>query len=223
MTTDRTSALILAYRRYLQTADVSALAMAIDEVYTASTLVALLRRGDADHRRAAALALGLTADQSVMTALGQSLRDPDRVTRTLAEDSLQALLIRDAPPIHRQHLRSVWHLIDGDEFAAALPIAIGLCEQVPRYAEAHRAAGTCWMGLGRYADAEVSLRRCVEVYPYHHHAWQLIGRAHAARGELSEAIEALTRCLAIRPDVEVARLQRRRLHRQLVRRGGSDR
>ncbi len=223
MTTDRTSALIVAYRRYLHTADTSALAMEIDEVYTASTLVALLRRGDADHRRAAALVLGLTADQSVMLPLGRSLSDPDRLTRTLAEDSLQALLVRDAPPTHRQQLRCVWHLVDGDEYAAALPIALRICDQVPHYAEGHRAAGTCWMGLGRFDDAEASLRRCVAAYPYHHHAWQLIARSCTARGDLPGAIEALTRCLAIKPDVEIARLQRRRLRRQWVRRGEAGR
>ena len=82
--TVRTTKLALAYRRYLNTADTTQFAAEVDQSYSAATLSRLLRRGEVELRRAAALSLGTVGDRQSIEPLGRSLSDSDRRVRHLA-------------------------------------------------------------------------------------------------------------------------------------------
>lgn len=213
----RTTRLAAAYRRYLSTADSPCFASEVDEHYCAATLSTLLRRGDVEMRRAAALALGMLGDHSSIESLGRSLADADRGVRLASDDSFRALLVRDAAPLHHQQLLKVMHLNDGGEYAGALAPTMILVDQAPLYAEAHHQLAICWHGLENFYQAEAAYRVCLWHCRFHYPAWQGLARCRVVLGNCDGAIAALKRCLDICPDLETARVQIRTLERRLRR------
>lgn len=210
----RTTRLAAAYRRYLSTADSPQFAAEVDEHYRSETLCALLHRGDVELRRAAALALGMLGDGGSVDPLGRALADADRGVRLAADDSFRALLVRSAAPNHLQKLLQVMHLTDGGEFAAALPPAIILVDQAPRYAEAYHQLAICWFGLDNFVQAKAAYTACLWHCRFHYLSWQGLGRCYWRLGNHSGAMQCLERCLEICPDMETARMQLRAIRRR---------
>ena len=213
----RTTRLATAYRRYLNSADAIAFASEVDRSYSPSTLVHLLFRGDVELRRAAALALGTVAGADCMEWLGRALADEDRGVRLAADDSFRALLVRAAAPMHHQRLLQVMHLIDGAEYAVALPNTIQLCDQAATYAEAHHQLAICWHGLGEFEAASRAYSACLWRCRFHYAAWQGLARCRVAMRDWEPAIQAFTRAVEINPDLESSRLAIRSLRRRLRR------
>jgi hypothetical protein len=216
----RTARLITAYRRYLGSADSPRYADDVSRFYAPSTLVRLLSRGGVEARRAAALALGMLGDRTVIEPLGRRLADSDRGVRLAADDSFRGLLVRDAAPTHHHQLLQVMHLNDGGEHAAALAPALILVDQAPWYAEAHHQLAICWQGLEEMEAAAGSFGDCLWRCRFHYPAWQGLARCHVAQGDLSGALRALRLAVAICPDLECVRLQIRSLEGALGEGGG---
>ncbi|TWU10903.1 Tetratricopeptide repeat protein [Allorhodopirellula heiligendammensis] len=210
-----TTRLAGAYRRYLQSADPCRFAHEVDESYTAATLNALLSRGQVEQRRAAALALGMLGDRCSVDALGRAISDSDRGVRLVADDSFRAVLVRDAAPLHHQQLLRVMHLNDGGEYAAALSPAMILIDQAPCYSEAHHQLAICWHGLEDFSRAQQAYQNCLWHCRFHYLAWQSLAKIRYLNGHLEKSLQALDHCLAINPDLETARMQRRQIRRQL--------
>lgn len=204
-----------AYRRYLRSADPCRFAHEVDESYTAATLHALLRRGQVEQRRASALALGMLGDRQSMDALGRAISDPDQGVRLVADDSFRAVMVRDAAPLHHQQLLRVMHLNDGSEYAAALSPTMILIDQAPTYAEAHHQLGICWHGLENFPRAQQAYENCLWHCRFHYLAWQSLAKIRYFNGHLEKSLQALDYCLAINPDLETARMQRRKIRHQL--------
>ena len=85
----RSNRLATAFRRYLSSADAPAFADEVDEHYSQLTLATLLKRGQVETRRAAALALGMLGDHQSISPLARSLNDIDRGVRLAADDSFR--------------------------------------------------------------------------------------------------------------------------------------
>lgn len=210
-----TARIVAAYRRYLASADSLRYAQQVNAYYTPSTLCKLLRYGSIEIRRATSLALGIASHSAAIEPLGRALSDCDRGVRLAADDAFRVTLIRDAAPIHHQHLLQVMHLNDGAEYAAALSPALILTEYDPRYAEAHHQLGICWSGLGEQDAAEKAFRRCLWHCRFHYPAWQGLANARLQQGDFRGALRAFERSHAICPDLESARVQVRMLRRRL--------
>ena len=212
-----TTHLAIAYRRLLSTCDSPLFASEVDRHYSPETLARLLRHGDTEQRRAAGIALGILGDASLIEGVGRAMCDADRGVRMVAEDTFRALMIRAAAPVHQQRLLRAMHLIDGGNFSAAMPILRKLIEQCPSYAEAHYQLGLCLHATKDYQQAIESYTQCLWRCRHHFTAWQSIGRCEIARNRIPAAIKALSRCIAINPDCDSARLQLRALRRRLRR------
>lgn len=212
-----TTHLAIAYRRLLSTCDSPLFASEVDRHYSPETLARLLRHGDTEQRRAAGIALGILGDASLIEEIGRAMCDADRGVRMVAEDTFRALMIRAAAPVHQQRLLRAMHLIDGGNFSAAMPILQRLIEQCPSYAEAHYQLGLCLHATKDYQQAIESYTQCLWRCRHHFTAWQSIGRCEIARNRIPAAIKALSRCIAINPDCDNARLQLRALRRRLRR------
>ncbi|MEM9587594.1 MAG: tetratricopeptide repeat protein [Planctomycetota bacterium] len=211
----RTTRLVTAYRRYLSSGDATQFASQVDEHYDSPTLCALLARGDVEMRRAAGLALGTLGDRRSVEPLGRSLADPDRGVRLATDDSFRALLVRNAAPMHHQQLLKVMHLNDGGEYAAALAPTMILIDRARSYAEAHHQLAICWQGLQDYDHAIAAYTACLWNCRFHYLAWQGLGRCRMMLGEHEGALDALTRCIEINPDIESARVLIRAIRRRL--------
>lgn len=210
-----TTRLASAYRRYLQSADSCRFAHEVNEYYTPTTLVALLRRGEIEQRRAAALALGMLGDHRCVDALGRTISDDDRGVRLVADDSFRAVLVRDAAPLHHQQLLRVMHLNDGGEYAAALTPALVLVEHAPTYSEAQHQLAICWHGLEDFSRAEQAYQACLWHCRFHYLAWQSLAKIRFLADHYEKSLQALDHCLDINPDLETARMQRRLIRRRM--------
>ena len=206
-----------AYRRLLASSNATKYAAEVDEHYSANTLTGLLSRGDIEHRRAAAMALGLVGNSSTIESLGRALSDEDRGVRLVADDSFRSLLLRDSAPSHHQQLLKIMHLTDGGEFAAALAPSMILADQAPLYAEAHFQLATCWYGLEEHDKASQSFTACLWRCRFHYAAWEGLSRCQATCGELRSAETSLMHALDVMPDLERARLQLRAVRRRMRR------
>lgn len=209
--------LATAYRRFLSTADSAVFAWEVDEHYSQLTLLTLLRRGDSETRRAAALALGILGNQRAISPLARALNDQDRGVRLSADDSFRAILLRDCEPVHHQSLLRLMHLNDGGEYQDAFSLAEQLVSLSPRFAEAHHQLAICWHGMGNHFQAEGVYRVCLWNCRFHYPAWQGLARCRVELGDDVGALMALRRALEICPDLESVRLQIRTLRRKMRR------
>jgi tetratricopeptide (TPR) repeat protein len=198
-------------------ADSLTFASEVDECYTRATLAALLRRGDVEQRRAAALALGMLGDGTSIEPLGRSLADLDRGVRLAADDSFRAMLVRDAAPLHHQQLLKVMHLNDGGEYAGALAPTMILVDHAPGYVEAHHQLAICWHGLENFQQAALAYKACLWRCRFHYPAWHGLAKCQMMMGNTDGALKSFRRCLAVCPDLEAVRIQMRAIERQLRR------
>ena len=210
----RTTRLATAYRRYLSSADSPSFAAEVNEHYSRATLLSALKYGDVEARRASALSLGILGDTTSIESLGRSLSDEDRGVRWAADDSFRGLLIRDAAPVHHQHLLKVMHLNDGGEYAGALAPTMILVDQAPRFSEAYHQLAICWHGLENFAQASHAYRACLWYCRFHYPAWQGLARCRVVLGDNQGAVNALKLALQICPDLECARMQIQAIQRR---------
>ncbi|MEL6104717.1 MAG: HEAT repeat domain-containing protein [Planctomycetota bacterium] len=213
----RTTRLTAAYRRLLASSNATRYAAEVDEHYSGNTLTSILARGDVEHRRAAAMALGLVGGSASIEALGRALSDDDRGVRLVADDSFRSLLLRDSAPMHHQQLLKIMHLTDGGEFAAALAPSMILADQAPQYAEAHFQLANCWNGLDEHDKARQSFVACLWRCRFHYAAWQGLSRCQVLAGDLRSAEVSLLHAIEIVPDLETARIQLKSVRRRLRR------
>ena len=213
----KSNRLATAYRRYLSSSDSAAFAWEVDEHYSQFTLLTLLRRGEPETRRAAALALGILGNEHSISPLARVLNDPDRGVRLAADDSFRAILLRNCASLHQQHLLRVMHINDGGEYQKAISLAEDLVAQAPRFAEAHHQLAICWHGVGDHFQAEGGYRACLWYCRFHYPAWQGLARCRIELNDNPGALMALRRALSICPDLESVRLQIRTLRRKMRR------
>lgn len=213
----KSNRLATAYRRYLTTADSATFAWEVDEHYSQLTLLTLLKRGETETRRAAALALGILGNYKAISALARALNDDDRGVRLSADDSFRAILLRDCAPVHHQYLLRVMHLNDGGEYRDAFELAEELVTLAPRFAEAQHQLAISWHGMGNHFQAEGVYRACLWHCRFHYPAWQGLARCRIELGDDPGALMALRRALDICPDLESVRLQIRTLRRKMRR------
>jgi tetratricopeptide (TPR) repeat protein len=213
----KSNRLATAYRRYLSSSDSAAFAWEVDEHYSQFTLLTLLRRGEPETRRAAALALGILGNEHSISPLARVLNDPDRGVRLAADDSFRAILLRNCASLHQQHLLRVMHINDGGEYQKAISLAEDLVAQAPRFAEAHHQLAICWHGVGDHFQAEGVYRACLWYCRFHYPAWQGLARCRIELNDNPGALMALRRALSICPDLESVRPQIRTLRRKMRR------
>lgn len=212
--TVRTTKLAIAYRRYLNTADCTEFASDVNRSYSAATLARLLSRGDVELRRASSLALGIVGNRLSIETLGRALADEDRGVRMAADDSFRGLLSRAAAPRHHQQLLHSMHMIDGDQYAAALTPTMILCDRAPMYAEAHHQLAICWHGLDEPESAIAAYTACLWRCRFHYAAWEGLAKCRTTIGDFDGAVSALARAIDINPDLETARMALRKLKRR---------
>lgn len=207
----RTARLVTAYRRYLNQGDSLEFVSDIDPYYSTETLQRLLEKGDVESRRASGLVLGMMGDRRTIESLGRALSDSDRGVRLASDDSFRTLLRRDAAQVHYHQLLHTLHLIDGQNFEAALPDLIILCDRAPMYAEAHYVLALCWVGLGELSAAKRAYSACVWRCRYHYLSWMGLSQISLDNNDPSNALKFANRAIEINPDLEWARLTVRRL------------
>lgn len=183
--------------------------------YTVGTLQRLAEHGGPLARRAAVMALGLTAGYEANATVGRALQDTDRAVRLLAENVLPSLWKRQGAEEHRHRLEQIAQLNRSGQFEEADQRAGELIEETPWLAEAWSLRGVARYCLGQFWDAIDDSQRALENNPYHWPAAVGMAYCYLEVGDLYAALESFRRALQIHPSLEPIRLEAARLERSL--------
>lgn len=210
----RRTYLSTAHERFLADRNQRRFEKTIRQFYSPETLTAILFRGSAPMRMAAATGLGFVGDARSLDDLGQALSDSERCVRLVADLAFHELLIRSVGTKDRKRLRQVVRLNEIGEHAAALAPALILADQAPQHAEVHYQVAVCWDGLDEFDTATEAYSACVDRCRHHYPAWLGLARCRIMQGDLNGAIEVLDRALEVSPDLEAARSEAIALRRK---------
>ncbi len=205
--------LLRFYFDFLESEDSAAFIRAVTRNYTGDALERLSSSGDRTIRRAAVLALGLTADYTANEALGRALGDEDRAVRLLAENGLKAVWRRQGSAAQRARLERIRWTIRSGEFAAAVVDAGALLCGTPWIAEAWRQRGIAYFHQRRFHAALGDFQQTLELNSYHFAAAEGIGHCHRALNNPAAALESFQRALRLNPGLEGVRAQVHHLQR----------
>lgn len=210
---DRTPVLQQLYRRFLDNEDSAGFIKQVALHYTVSTLERLAERGDKVTRRAALLALGFLAGYESNAVMGRALRDSDRASRMIAENSIRNLWCRSGEEHHRQQLSRVIRLNSSHEYEAAVRQATLLLREAPNFAEAWNQRAVAHFQLGDFEESIGDCHQTLEINPYHFAAASGMGQCYLHLGHAQPALEAFQRALNLNPSLENVRMQVLKLQR----------
>ncbi len=209
--------LLRFYREFLDHEDSARFIRAVTLHYTSATLERLSVSCNRAVRRAAILALGLTADYTANAVLGRALNDQDRAVRLLAENGLKAVWRRQGSAAQRRQLdRVIWAIRSGD-YTSAVAEAGSLLRAAPNIAEAWRQRGLAYFYQRRFRAALGDFRQTLELNPYHFAAAAAIGYCQCELNDPIAALESFRQALLINPGMDDVRVQVQGLQRALDR------
>lgn len=211
----RLSVLDLLYQEYLSSKKLALFLGELSKVYTVGTLEGMAERGSRLTRRAAVLALSHLADYESNDVLGRALVDEDRGVRSLAEEALRSLWLRDGTDDQRRQLGQMMNANAARRFHEALARSTALIHEAPDIAEAWNQRALAHYGLGTYAESIADCRRALELNPYHFGAAAGIGQCYLQLGKPRLALEGFRRALKLNPNLEGVRANIETLERTL--------
>jgi tetratricopeptide (TPR) repeat protein len=168
--------------------------------YTDGTLLRLLDAPDPRARRAAALALGLTAAPAVVPAVAGALHDEDAEVRRFATDALWELWFRGGTEAQNARLRRAAGEPDAEKAKAALD---ALAREAPEFAEVLNQRAIWHFKRGEYARAALDCEAVLQLNPHHFGAAAGLGQCQMKLNRPRAALRAFRRALAINPDLDL--------------------
>jgi tetratricopeptide (TPR) repeat protein len=169
--------------------------------YTEGTLQRLLAGADdANARRAAALALGLTGTPAATPAVAAALHDPDRLVRRFAADALWELWFRAGTAEQNARLREAAREPNPTKARAELD---DLVRQAPHFAEAVNQRAVWFFRRGEFARAAEDCEAVLRLNPHHFGAAAGMGQCLLKLNRPRAALRAFRQALAINPDLDL--------------------
>jgi tetratricopeptide (TPR) repeat protein len=205
--------LLRFYGEFLKTKNSAAFIQSVAACYTAPALERLTASRDRVTRRAAVLALGLTADYTANMPLGRALSDEDRLARLLAENGLRAIRTRQGSAAQRQMLERLICLNRMGDFATVVAEAGAFLHRAPWIAEAWNQRGLAYFHQQRYEAALADFNQTLELNAYHFDAAVSLGECHLRRNRPAAALACWERALRLDPNLEGVRAQVHALRR----------
>jgi tetratricopeptide (TPR) repeat protein len=173
-----------------------------DEVaarYTQGTLQRLADHPDAATRRAAVLALHLTATIASNDVLAARLHDEDEVVRQLAADALWAVWFRAAGEGPRLQLE--WALQQTDPHKAVAGLT-ALVRKLPGFAEAYNQRAILYFQLQEYEKCAADCEKVLQLNKQHFGAAAGLGRCYLRLRLPQPALRAFRTAYRINPHLD---------------------
>ncbi len=167
--------------------------------YTEGTLQRIAACPNAEARRAAVLALGLTGTMASNKPLAQRLHDGDSQVRQLATDALWALWFRADNVDHSHELQRIMRLRDPEK---ALDAFEDLIKKAPKFAEAYNQRAILWFRLEEYQKSIADCEAVLKLNPHHFGAQAGMGQCYMKLRKPRGALKAFKAALRINPGME---------------------
>ncbi len=203
------------YSRFVREGNSAAFIRDVADSYTLPTLHRLSLQGDRVGRRAAVLAVTYLGGSSSIPFIGRALRDGDRAVRVIAEDGIRAVWSRVGSTDQRQRLQAVMRHNRSGQHEEAAVLAGGILSEHWGFAEVWYQRALANYAMAAFHDAVADSRQALRATPYHFPAAVGLGQCHLQLDDPKTAICCFQQALRVNPNLEFARLQIRRLKRDL--------
>lgn len=204
-----------AVRPALETGDAELLAERVRRRWAPRTICTLLRHGDSDVRRVAAVTLGLVGDASCIGCLARALHDPDEQVNQMAEHGLWAIWFRSCDCKAAYPFQEGMALLAAESYEAAIDKFRAAIELDPAFAEAYNQCSIARFFLGQWRDSIEDARQALLRQPCHFGAMAGMGHCYAHLGDLRKALDCYRRAIAINPRMTAIARAVQRLEREL--------
>lgn len=186
-------------RHGLASCEASRLAEDITSQWRPDQVAALLESRNVDVRRAAALALGMVGDRSLVGALARRLHDEDEQVHEMAEHALWSIWFRVCDCAAAEPFTKGSGLLADERYDEAAACFTQTIMRCPDFAEAYNQRGIAHFFAGRYEESAQDYRRTLEHMPSHFGAAAGLGHSLCHLDDMAGALEAYRRALAINP------------------------
>lgn len=209
----QTPVLLTHYRDYLESLDSATFVTKVSKSYSEATLERLALHGGVNSRRAAVLALTFMGEYRCNATMGQSLWDPDRGVRMIAEDGISQVWLREGCPATQSSLRRLFFLNQAQRHDEAVTLANRIIQESPYIAEAHHQLSSALFALDDYCATLTSAAQAIELNPYHFLALSKMGDSYLQLNQTMLALGCFERALRLNPNREDYRIHISRLRR----------
>jgi tetratricopeptide (TPR) repeat protein len=186
----------------LEKQDLQGLLGLLKDNYTHDQLATLLRTGDADVRKVAALSFGLVGGRCCLPKLSPMLRDADPMVNQMAEHAMWSIWFRAGTREANCELKCGSRALDRRDYARAMSHFDKAVELDPTFAEAYNQRAIVHYLEERYEASIEQCRKTVELMPCHFGAWAGMGHCHCHSGRMGDALECYEKALAINPHLD---------------------
>ncbi|MBX7167548.1 MAG: tetratricopeptide repeat protein [Pirellulales bacterium] len=202
---DRQPTLVPLYERYLDDLRTADFIEAVSARYRLGTLARLTEHPLRQVRRAAVLAIGFLGNYEQNGIVGRRLNDADRTVRTIAENTIRQLWLRDGEPQHQAELAAIARLNHDGHSAKAIERATALLRHAPWLAEAWNQRAIAHSQQERWTAAIADCHQALEINPYHFAAAAGMGQCYLKLERYARALECMQRALKLNPDLMTVR------------------
>ncbi|MEM6459301.1 MAG: tetratricopeptide repeat protein [Planctomycetota bacterium] len=216
----RAETFLEAVKPALRRGDAEALSQTVRERWVPKQLCPLLRHTDAEVRRAAAVALGMVGDRSVVGCLVRCLGDADERVHRDAEDALWSVWFRGSGPGAGERFRRGVLALTDDRLAEAIEHFNAALDLDHEFAEAYNQLAIAHYLAGEWRASTAACRQALALMPSHFGALAGMGHCQAHLGRADEAKACYRRALTINPRMPAIRSALARLESQAETSGG---
>jgi tetratricopeptide (TPR) repeat protein len=196
---------ISAVQPALESQDLKGLLALLKRKWTREQIIELLRGPHHDARKVAALCLSLVGCKECIQEIAQVLKDPDPCVNQMAEHALWSIWFRGGSEEANHQLGRGAQALGRRDFPHAIRHFDRAIELCPEFPEPYNQRAIAHFLLEEYDESLADCHRAIELMPCHFGAWCGMGHSYAHIGELSHAIEAYERALAINPHMNAIR------------------
>jgi tetratricopeptide (TPR) repeat protein len=164
--------------------------------YSEGSLQRLLDHHDAEVRRAAVLAIGLTGTYQSNAALARKLHDEDELVARTASDALWEIWFRGGTEEANLELQRVVRLGDAPRVLAGLNEIV---REWPDFAEAYNQRAIVHFQRGDYQRSRTDCENALRLNPHHFGAQTGMGQCCMKLRKYSAALRAFRLALQINP------------------------
>lgn len=196
---------VSAVRPLIERQDMAGLLAELTDNWTCEQIATLLRIGDQDTRKVAALCLSLVGTRCAIDGIAEQLKDPDEMVNEMAEHALWSIWFRCGESQANTELCRGTQALNAREFPRAIEHfdrAIGLDDN---FAEAHNQRAIANYLQERYEASARDCREAVKRMPCHFGAWAGMGHCFLHLGKLEKALRCYEQALSINPHLDCLR------------------
>jgi tetratricopeptide (TPR) repeat protein len=143
--------------------------------------------------------MGMIGGEESIPVIGESLRDPDRCVRFVAEIAFADLTRRQLGVAQGKSLDSIRRHIDGHRYGKAGKMLDELTATAPSFADAWHLRGIVAFCVGQYGGGKKFARCAIEINRYHFAAHTLVARCWLELERPDQALVCFEKSFAINP------------------------